>query len=136
MIHRVLLLIPAMLLVLLQTGCESGPPAGTVKGTVKLDGVVLTAGNVQFLGDKGTGTANIQPDGTYKCTDAPLGATKVTVVVPNLPGGAAPLGGKDMPKTSSGPSVQVPEKYGNAATSGLTLTVKSGSQTFDISLTK
>jgi hemoglobin len=93
---------------------SSKPEGGTVKGTVHLDGKPLTRGSVVFTGEDGkTYTRAIAADGTYAVENIPEGTYKVSV---------------------SSARDNVPAKYANPNTSGLTATVKKGANTRDIDL--
>lgn len=148
------------LLALLVSGCGSGShPRAKVKGRVKFFDKYLTAGTVAFTTKDGkyTGSANIDADGNYEMTDAPIGEVTITVKVPVIPKmgkGDAPknLPPKGLPamtpsgaaasdSTSFTPTnfdaskiVQIPGKYGSVDTSGLTYTVEKGQNQKDITL--
>jgi len=131
--RRSLLAFPlTLLLVAVLAGCQSKD--GKVTGTVTYQGKPLQSGTVQFNGPDNKGdSAVIQSDGTYTAGKVPLGANKVTVTT-NAGGTGlkppAPLPG--MPPVPE--AVAIPGKYGNSETSGLSLDVKAGRQTFDIPL--
>ena len=139
----------------LAAGCGPDYKArGVVKGKVTTGKKPLTVGTVMFYGKNGmTGSASIQPDGTYIMPDAPLGECKVTVTVPQMdPSSRARLKGKG-PAMPSGPMnpeeggvpapplavipkevVPIDAKYSNPETSGLSFTVEKGEQTYNIEL--
>ena len=148
----------ACCVVVFTTGCTPDHKArGVVKGTVTKGKKPLTTGTVMFIGKNGiTGSASINPDGTYVMNDAPLGECKVTVTVSALPmdpatrsrlkgkGPAMPAGPVN-PEESSGPPppplavipkevVPIDAKYSNPETSGLSFTVQKGEQTYNIDL--
>jgi hypothetical protein len=102
-------------------GCgDSGPPTGKVTGKVTYNGNPVNGGSVFFALKKGgAGTGTIAEDGTYTA-QVPLGEATVTVNPPPAKDPKAPL--------------PFPKKYVSAGTSGLTCEVKSGSNTFDISM--
>src|SRR5262245_36517548 len=59
-------------------GCSQSRPSATVKGTFTYKGQPIPAGVVYFMFDEGGQyNAALQPDGSYKFTDVPLGAVKV-----------------------------------------------------------
>jgi hypothetical protein len=127
---------------LMISGC-GGRPGGTVTGTVTYQGKRVPAGTVTFFGadDQTPVSVPIDSDGTYTATKVPLGSVKVAVSTPLPPPPEAP--GDDKPKRRFGkgkimPSkvnvVSVPTLYSDPARSGLSLTVKEGSQPFDIKL--
>ena len=120
---RRLLLTAALLSVALLTGCGAGDvPRGSVSGKVTFNNQPLAAGQVIIIGaDKHSGSAVIQPDGTYTVLDAPVGPTTVTVLPPLVPGGK---------------KVVIPDRYRKPETSDLKYTVTRGTQTYDIPLTR
>jgi hypothetical protein len=138
----------------LSAGCSS-KSRGVVKGQVKFFDKNLTAGTVAFQTQDGrVGSGNIDFNGNYTVTDAPLGACIVTVRVPqtgHIPAGMkAPKPPPGMPamKPPGGeaedsgaglidPSkiVAIPGKYAKTDTSGLTFTVERGENKYDITLT-
>ena len=149
---------PLVLLVMFfSIGC--GPPErAIVKGKVMLGDTPLSAGSVTFTAkDNSQASATIEKDGTYQLMDAPLGETRVTVMVPKLPPGGLEMmrrmknnpGAKESESVDpNDPSkkisimadrpetyVPIPEKYADINASGLTYTVQRGEQTHDIKLT-
>jgi hypothetical protein len=126
-----------------------------VKGQVVFFDKKLTAGTVSFqTADGRSGAGNIDFNGNYTVTDAPIGQCKVTVAVPRLsgmppgmrgpakpPGNMPPMrppGGADTDEASlidPGKIVQIPGKYASVDTSGLSFTVEKGEQTYNITLT-
>jgi hypothetical protein len=136
-------------------GCGAGTSAkAKVKGRVKFFDKYLNAGTVAFLSKNGQiGSANLDSDGNYEMSDAPVGDVKITVKVPipplgpvgkaaKAPPGVPPMRppGGDGGIASTPPSidprkiVQIPGKYGDADKSGLTYTVEKGEQTHNITL--
>lgn len=121
-------------------GDSAGPKVGTMTGKVTYKGVPLTTGTVQVHGADGRGGSGpITPDGTYTVGDAPLGDVTITVkVVASAMAGmkpvARPPGTPAMPGESDKPPVIIPANYGDKAKSGLTFTIKSGTQTNNIDL--
>jgi len=141
---RVHLLLAGLLLVSLLAviGCGSGGKPGTVQGKVKVDGTLANAGSVIFTTSTGaTAFGTIQADGTYKAIGVPVGATQVTVTGPppvpvvGDPRLKPPSKDSPSPGGSVDKPVPIPAKYGKADSSGLTYTVKGGSNTYDIDLT-
>jgi hypothetical protein len=149
-----------LLLIVLLTaavGCGSNyKKKGVVKGTVVFFDKHLTAGTVAFQTEDGRiGSGNIDFNGNYTVSDAPVGSCKVTVSAPkvaNVPAGLknaakpppgmppmqAPGGaGADDSTTLVDPSkiVQIPGRYSDPERSGLTFTVERGEQTHNITLT-
>jgi hypothetical protein len=127
-----------MLLVSVQ-GC-GGPFSGAVSGKVTYKGNALPGGIVTVIHPDGRNKeARIQEDGTYSIPDAPGGECKVTVhTIPPKPGSSfIKIGGQPLapePFYPAGKYVPIPKKYGDANTSGLSLTVKRGNSEFDIEI--
>jgi len=115
-------------------GCGSSEPdveLAKVTGNVTLDGQKVTAGRVIFFNTSGySATADISPEGKYE-VEAALGETNVFVdhreppIVPPDGREGMPMPGKSL----------VPDKYADSKTSGLTLTVQSGTNQFDVVMT-
>jgi hypothetical protein len=127
-------------------GC-GGKPTGTVSGQViykDREGkeTVLKGGTVVFTtADKTAYRGDITAEGRYTIDKVPPGLVAVTVSTqqlalaidrprPNRPTGA-PNAGAD-PEELRKRYTEIPEKYGNAATSGLTYTVTKGKQDHNI----
>jgi hypothetical protein len=132
--YRILTLCAPLLLGIALMGCNSEAPSGTVSGTIKLsDGTVVPVGFVNFIAKDGkAGAATIQKDGSYKALSAPLGTCKVTVSAP-------PPRAPDAPKDIMGGGVDpipLPAMYADKDKTDLTFEVKSGANTFDITLKK
>ena len=125
-------------------GCnKSGSQSdqGTVEGKVKIGDASANSGNVIFTVNGTSISGPISADGSYRAIGVPPGNAQVTVTpvaAPAVSGavGKATLEMKDGPGGQAGPPVPIPAKYGKAETSGLTFTVKSGTQTYDVTLTK
>lgn len=137
------------------TGCGgSGDQRARVKGKVKFFDKYLSAGTVAFFSKDGrVGSGGIDADGNYEVADAPVGECTITVKVPSMGRGPMP---KTQPKPPTGvpearmpgdedqtvipkgfdPAkiVQIPSKYADEKTSGLTYVVTKGAQTKDIIL--
>jgi hypothetical protein len=119
-------------------GCGgSGPALGKVSGKVSFQGKPLTEGTITFASqEKGpTITAKIGPDGAYRVKTAkgeglPPGRYEAWISPPvvELPVGMV----KEMPKPREYP--EIPAKYRQARTSGLTLTVEQGDNTLDVDM--
>jgi hypothetical protein len=137
-----------LLLVVGATGC--GTSVGSVSGKVTFKGEPVGGGIVTFhLPGKPAKTAPIGPDGSYSIDDVPIGELKIAVdtstakpaepppegtVPQNMPPEArksAVYGGK---RPEGGKYVEIPANYSDTNTSGLTYTVKTGSQTHKIEL--
>ena len=144
-----------LILLLTVVGCGSGLAKAKVKGRVKFFDKYLNTGTVAFMSKDGQiGAANIDADGNYEMSDAPVGDVTITVTITGQ--GGQMSGEKSMPKApvgvpamrppggdggTSGPPlidpkkmVQIPPKYSKPDTSGLTYTVQKGEQTHNITL--
>ncbi|MEA1951450.1 MAG: carboxypeptidase-like regulatory domain-containing protein [Planctomycetota bacterium] len=116
-------------------GCNKGEKLGAVSGKVTFKGQPLTEGVVMFV-NKAKGvhmTAPLDAEGRYKVVMAkgaglPPGEYLVTVNPPVLD---APMGAGFM-KVPEYPNI--PHKYRNARTSGLTLTVTEEGSKLDIDM--
>ena len=137
---------------LLLAGCSS---YGTITGKVTYQGKPLPSGTVTFVPEQGgqAVTSDIR-DGEYKVTKISPGPAKIAVSTPSRPGeiasfikkmqpspektekmapGKSPPAGFD--KSAEPPKpVPIPNKFNDPNNSGLTYTVKSGSQVHDIDL--
>lgn len=112
------------------SGCGNSEGGNTLSGTVKLDGTPVPGGMIKALPAGGSDTALrsalIGDNGHYYMPNVPTGAVKFAVEGP----------GKSSAPNAPPPAVVVPAKYSNPDQSGLTWTVKEGSNTHDIDLTK
>jgi hypothetical protein len=138
-------------------GCGGNKKAvAKVTGRVKYFDKYLTCGTVAFTTEDGrVGTANIDADGNYEMTNAPVGDVTITVSVPQMsrgPMGAMPKpppgvpemhapgevggGGRgEAPGIDPSKIVAIPKKYEDVKTSGLPYTVEKGPQEKNITLT-
>lgn len=109
------------------TGCGGGTD-GRVTGTVKLRGQPLTDGEVHFhLPEKGVGAvAPLDASGKFAFPDPLPVGTYAAAVQPRPPEPGMP---------ASKAAAAVPAKYRDGKTSGLSFTVKGGSNDFPIDLT-
>lgn len=116
----------------LAVGCDSSEPVetGEVEGTVKLAGKPLAAGTVAFQ-DTTTGAtdaAKIGAGGQFKLeSPLPVGTYQVSITPPPPPRPDDEAAGK---LANAGPSI--PDKYQDGSTSGETVEVKKGPNTFTI----
>lgn len=155
------LLRSVLLLVLLTVfiGCGS---KGTVSGKIFYQGNPLPGGRVTFLQEKGAFHSVIHGDGSYQVTGIPPGPAIITVSSPDPPQPAAPSpmektvekakaskvemtpemakmleaakGRMGDPEAGKRRYMAIPSRYKDPDKSGLTYTVTSGSQEFDIQL--
>jgi hypothetical protein len=128
------------LVVLIATavGCGTDPGRGSVKGKITVNGKVLAKGRITFLSEGGNkdpfSTAIV--NGEYFIPDIPAALAKV-YIVPPLSDDPLPVDKGDIVPTARpgrGPRIVVPDKYQNATTSGLSLTVQKGENTFNADL--
>jgi hypothetical protein len=125
-------------------GCGGGK--GTVSGKVYFNDKPLKGGNVTFhLEGKGSRTGGINEDGTYTVEDVSPGPATITVETVSLRPSMRERHTYQAPKGQKSPNepevdksknyVEIPLKYMEEKTSGLTYTVESGKQQHDIKLT-
>ena len=121
---------------------ESG---ATLEGVVKYGGEPLQFAQIQVVGGDKMATGRIGEDGRYKVENCPLGPVKVGVNTSAARGefqSKAMQGGlyKGPDKQGKGAValkfVDVPAKYADPDTSGLTTTVEPGSNAYDITVPK
>jgi hypothetical protein len=89
--------------------------------------MVITAG------EGGGAQGFVGDDGRYKIENVPLGEVKIGV---NVEAGKGQLMSKIMSKQAVPKVVNVPAKYDNPDTSGITTTINKGANTFDIVISK
>jgi len=155
---RIISVIP--LVVVISLGCSKGglPNAAKVSGSITYkgkDGVAkpVTAGTLMFFTKAGTYPIIIRSDGTYSASDIPFGESVVTIETESAnPKNKTPEYGKGKaddekkfkpsPRPDSakgggkvGAYVKIPEKYADKKTSGLTVTLDSGTHKKDWELT-
>jgi len=140
-----------LMLLVVSAGCSS---KGTVSGKVTYQGKPVPAGTVIFvpLAGEGNFTANIS-NGAYRVEGLPLGPVKISVSTPVNAASMKGLISKMQPppemmqklapgKSAEGsaPSSQdtqgvlIPARFQDPEKSGLTYTVKGGSQVYDIDI--
>ncbi|RLS28778.1 MAG: hypothetical protein DWH79_12810 [Planctomycetota bacterium] len=161
--RRLALVGGATMILVAISGCagQSGPPSGTVTGSVKVDGQPLTGGSITFHATAADAKIKVSggviaADGKYSVPDAPVGVCKVTVTTGLITGdkvAAAPMGpGADvmkkmlappagMPAMGSGAGgpgfiggtkpVPIDASFTSQGTTPLSATVKRGANTFD-----
>jgi len=129
------------LLIAFAVGCgTSEPPVAAVSGQVLLNDKSVPAGAVSFVSADGrTATAPIV-DGKYTMERAPIGSVKVGITTPSAAGNKQMFKQKVEGKSFDGSSasgVEVPGRYANPDSSGITLDVPAaGSSSLDIKLKK
>lgn len=127
----------AMIVVaVLAVGCDNGGLDATVSGTVTVDGKPAPLGEVTFypMNDdlkSATPRGTIEPNGNYSLkvgskSGLPSGEYRVSVAVMEMRGGG--------PNVAPAALSLSPPRYGDPKTSGLTFTVKPGSNTIDLRL--
>jgi len=126
---------------------EKLPETGaTLEGTVKYGNDQLQFAMIQVLSPSGSTTGMIGEDGRYRIENVPIGDVKIGV---NTSAATGEYQSKMMaagvykgPEAHGKGKVQgprfiaVPEKYFNPETSGISTTVKKGTNTFDIVIPK
>ena len=142
---------------LLLTGCQGNPSGpASVSGTVKYNGAPVTGGTITFHRADGEAIPYpISNDGTYSVPQIQDGQMVVTVDTESInpakqnnefraKGPFQKAGAKMKYAPAEPPAgtninspvyVKIPAKYADKATSGLTVTLKKGSQTFNVDLT-
>jgi hypothetical protein len=132
------------LAVLVLAGC--GPATGSISGKVTYKDKPLSGGKVTFLtSDQKVKTALIGPDGTYTLDQVTVGPAQIAVdppvaLPPMMPGmkmDASKMGGLGPDAATPPPDakpVSLPPHYQNTEKSGLTYTVTTGKQEYNIPL--
>ena len=129
--------VPFLLLAVTVFGCgKNGPELAPISGRVTFQGKAVSSGTVR-LSNPSAGVdvlATLQPDGTYVVRmgndkGLPKGTYAVAVVPPRVD---APVGAMASPPIPKRPDI--PERYRDPSSSGLTLVVESGENVFDIDM--
>jgi hypothetical protein len=118
------------------TGCGgNGSSEGVdVSGTVVLGGKPVEAGLITFLTDDGkTASAELQEGGKFSLSNAPAGKVYIGVNTQMLRGQER-LNLKQSKGKERGGHLQVPPRYADPKTSGLTKVLEAG-KTIEIKLT-
>jgi hypothetical protein len=136
----------AALVALLASGCGG---KGEVSGQVTFKGEPIPWGRITFLSQEGNRPAISSSirNGNYTIKGCPTGLVKISVesfkAVARDPragpqgmakGFQAPQGTEEPPAEAIGKYLAIPQKYGNAETSGLEYTVTRGQQEHSIPL--
>lgn len=130
----------AAVVCLATVSCEPGsrlPETGaTLEGTVVYGKEPVPVALIIVVGDSGSAQGFIGEDGRYKLTNVPLGTVKIGV---NTDAAKGELTSRMMAQSQGGKVkvarprfIEVPKRYGEPATSGLTTTINKGANTFDI----
>jgi hypothetical protein len=108
------------------------PPAGvkdSLEGYVRYHGVGLPSGFVRVFGESGDpAEGTVKMGGTYTVWNPPRG--KVKIAVSTTP----PKSLSKAPPATTKPGNVIPPRYADPDTSGLSMTVSGGKQTFNIDL--
>lgn len=109
-------------------GCSGEKPTGSVAGVVKYKGSPLAAGEVNFISKTGAAaSAKIDASGQYKVSgELETGEYKAYVQAPR-PEPQAPG-----TKTAAASKFDLPPKFRDPGSSGVTVTVKAGSNDIPI----
>jgi hypothetical protein len=140
-----------LLLLVVCAGCSSSTQ-GTISGKVTYQGKPVPAGTVVFVPQVqgGSFVAHIR-DGQYKVENCPVGPVKIAV---STPANSAPMKGmiskmkppaeiqeklghgtsSEGAASNDAPTVSIPARFQDPEKSGLSYTVKGGSQVHDIDL--
>lgn len=105
------------------TGCSNRFPTAEVSGKVTLDGKPLSGATVMFVPERGVAAAGtLQPDGTFR-------------LISGRPGNGAVIGSHKVAVMPADPlKAHFPAKYQNAETSGFSVEVKAGKNSFEFDL--
>lgn len=122
------------LLTLTMTGCgQKAVETGALGGKVTFDDTPVTTAKVQVQNESGAAfVANTNSEGKYSIS-TPLPVGKYTAIV--VPNDEPPPAGSTEAPPKPKEFKDIPEKYRQLKTSGLTTTVNKGSNTFDIPMT-
>ncbi len=117
-------------------GCNTEEPVktGTVEGTVKLKGKSFDSGTVGFQNPEtgATDAAQVGEGGKFSlASPLPVGTYKVYITPPEAPQPDDEESGK---LANQGP--EVPDKYQDGSTSGESVEVKEGPNSFEIDFAK
>jgi hypothetical protein len=129
---------------LLAGGCDLTakrlPETGaTLEGTVTYGQEPVMVAMIIVQGEGGASTTYIGEDGRYKAENVPLGTAHLAV---NTAAGKGQMMGQIMAKSqgkgqgSLPKMIDVPAKYADPTTSGITTTINKGANTFDIVIPK
>lgn len=126
-------MVALLLLTLALLGCGKG--TGSVTGRVAHKGKALAGGTVTLVSEGGIRvTGRINPDGTYKIDEVPVGIVKIAVKASNSPGLPPVLVPWAPEDGEAEASSDIPASYADADKSGLTIVVAAGQLAHDIDL--
>ena len=110
------------------TACNAEKPTATATGTVTYNGTPVTTGQLNLLSKTGAGAqAKIGETGDFTIAGEIEAGEYTVFVTPPPPEPQAPGAGRAKPRTFT-----VPAKFRDAATSGVTVTVKPGTNTIPV----
>ncbi|HSQ55625.1 MAG TPA: hypothetical protein VLM40_07760 [Gemmata sp.] len=125
---------------------ELSETGASLEGTVSFGGTPVEVALIIVAGPNGSCTGNIdEATGRYRVDNVPLGEVKIGV---NTEAGKGQLIGKQMSGYYKGPEaksrgilkppkvIDIPNKYADPNGSGITTTIKSGANTYDIVIPK
>lgn len=117
-------------------GCGSAS-TGTVTGTVTLDGAPVKAGMIVFIAADGIPRhGDIQPDGSYRVDNVPVGDAIVVINPPPVEDPNRHMRikeQKDAPPVTP-PAPPFPTKYWDMSTSDLRCPVKAGNNVYEAAM--
>lgn len=127
-----------------ESGVRYEETGATLEGTIKYGKEDVPFALVIVAGQGGMATGDVGRDGRYKVENVPLGEVKVAV---NTEAGRGDFMSYTMSQSYQGPEakgakkaaakfIDVPKKYHDPETSGLTTMIQKGPNTFDIVIPK
>ena len=122
------------------SGCGGGK--GSVSGKVAYQGQPLPFGSVQFITSGGAFVSEIRSDGSYAISNVPTGEVKISVNCQDpkyadfMKQLSASARDPKIPKPKGKPEDfdRIPSQYNDPDKSGLSYSVKSGDQMYNIDL--
>jgi hypothetical protein len=116
--------VAVLVLAVVMTGCSRRFPMAEVSGKVTLDGKPLSDATVMFVPEKGFAAAGtLQPDGNFR-------------LISGRPGNGAVIGSHKVAVMPANPlDTPISMKFRSAETSGLSVEVKAGKNSFEFDLT-
>jgi hypothetical protein len=129
------------------TGCGGGAEAGTVpiEGTVTVDDKPIAQASVAFIGNEGARLASALTDASGKFKIRAAVGKNIVTVAKAPPGGAAPppsdepqlmvTEGEYIKMQKAVAASEVPAKYGDPKTSGLSFDINDKMKSIEVALT-